>query len=358
MTRTNQNQKRFVKRTPLIFFVACALLFASLQASVADTPDAEKDVPRGASVLLNFDDADLYEVIRTFAELLELNYIVNPAIRGKVTIHTSGKLEKKDLFPVFTQILEANGLIAVKEGKIWKIDSLKEGPRMAIPPRSVVTGPDAGEEEKYIIQIIPLQFVAGSEMSKLLAPFVTKDGTVVSHGESKTLLIVDKISNIRKILKLITVFDVNIFETVSHRFFILKHVEPEETAKALKDIFSKYASGEGNVKFIALKRLNAILVMGPDKRMFDKVEEFIERLDMPVKDNESRIYIYSVKNGEAGELAELLNSVFSNSDTTKKDTATGEKASKTASGNSTSKSPFEIAPAKEKKEKTVPTTVK
>lgn len=338
----------------LLCCLVCMAFFAISQASAADRANTEK---RAASspVLLNFDDADLYEVIRTFAELLELNYIINPDIRGKVTIHTSGKLKKKDLFPVFNQILEANGLIAVKEGKLWKINSRKEGSRMTITPRTAVSGPKPGEEEKFIIQIIPLQFVSGAEMAKLLTPFVTKDGTVVAHGESKTLLVVDKIANIHKILKLIAVFDVNIFETVGHRFFVLKHSDPEETAKTLKDIFSGFGAGaEDKVKFVALNRLNAILVVGDDTRLFDKVGEFINRLDTPVDDTESRIYIYSVKNGEAEELAELLNNVFSAGETATANEDKGDKAPKAEPAGSSKKSPFGIAPAKEKKGKATP----
>jgi general secretion pathway protein D len=77
-------------------------------------------------IVLNFDNADLYEVVRTIGEILQLNYIVDPNVRGRVTINTAGRLSRDELFPVFFQILEANGLTAVKEGNLYKIIRMKE----------------------------------------------------------------------------------------------------------------------------------------------------------------------------------------------------------------------------------------
>ena len=39
----------------------------------------------------------LVEVIRTFSELLEINYMLETGVAGKVTIHTAGKLERDEL---------------------------------------------------------------------------------------------------------------------------------------------------------------------------------------------------------------------------------------------------------------------
>ncbi|MCK5783905.1 MAG: hypothetical protein KAH06_05625, partial [Desulfobacterales bacterium] len=74
----------------------------------------EKSMQSG-KLVLNFDNADLTEVIRTLAELLDINYLLDKGVSGKVTIHTAGKLHREDLFPVFYQILEINGVTAVKD---------------------------------------------------------------------------------------------------------------------------------------------------------------------------------------------------------------------------------------------------
>ncbi len=113
--------------------------------------------PADGGVTLNFDDADLYEVIRTMAEILQINYIVDPGVRGKVTIHTAGHIDRKDLFPIFFQILEANGLTAVKEGPVYKIASLKDTARLPILYRQGLNQQALPPGERVVMQIVPLE---------------------------------------------------------------------------------------------------------------------------------------------------------------------------------------------------------
>ncbi|QTA80613.1 NolW domain-containig [Desulfonema limicola] len=190
------------------------------------------------NIVFNFDNADLYEVIRTMAELLKINYIVDPGVKGSVTIHTSGNLKKEDIFSVFFQVLDANGLTAVKDGTLYKIIPIKDTSR--IPGLSSDTRGEIPPEERVVMQIIPLNHISASEMTKLLTPFVSKDGTILSHENSRTLLLVDKAKNILKAIKLVNAFDIDIFQTLSYRLYSIKNVDAEEMVKLLDDILSAY----------------------------------------------------------------------------------------------------------------------
>ncbi|MDM8550691.1 type II secretion system secretin GspD [Desulfobacterales bacterium HSG2] len=275
-----------------------------------DRRRSRTDPSQAGQIVLNFDNADLQDVIRNLAELLSINYIVDSNVNGTVTIHTAGKLRKSDLFPVFFQILEANGLTAIKEDSLYKIVSLKEAPRMPIASR-FGDSEDIPPGERIIIQIIPLKFISVQEITKLLTPFISAAGTIVSHEDSNTLLLVDKNINILKALRLIETFDVNLFEKVNHRIYRLEYSDAEDMAKTITDIIASYGAEKGDVKCISIERLNILIVISSVPYLFDKIEELIRQIDLPGHDIEPRIYVYSVKNGEAAELAELLNSVFS-----------------------------------------------
>ncbi len=286
--------------------------------------------PRTASgksgpVVLNFDNADLQEVIRTLAELLNISYIVEPGIRGAVTIHTAGELKKEDLFPVFFQILEANSLTAIKEGSLYKIIRFRDASRMPIVSRSGEPEKYAHPEERIIIQIIPLKFISVQEMTKLLTPFISAEGTVISHGDSNTLLLVDKRANILKVLRLADVFDVNVFEKVSHRFYPLEYLDAKETVRTLTDVIASYGTAKGEVRLTAIERLNTLLAVSSNPLILRKIHEFIQEIDIPVHDTEARIYVYSVKNGEAEELSGILDSVFTGKTSEKEKTVISEK---------------------------------
>lgn len=293
----------------------------------SEKEDKEKEVhEEDARIVFNFDDADLYEVIRTMAELLNINYIVDPNVRGKVTIHTAGKLGRQDLFPVFYQVLEANGLTAVREGNLYKIAPLKDASRMPLSLSLDRQGIDVAPSERVIVQIIPLKFIAAQEMTKLLTPFVSSQGTIISDPDSNTLVVVDRNINILKCIRLVDVFDVNLFEKVAHRFWFLKNIEADEMAKILGEIFPMYTTAhKADIKFITIKHLNILLAVSSDPQVFDKVGEFVRQLDVGSEDIEPRIYVYFVKNGTADQLSGLLKEVFGKG-VTEKDKKKGTKS--------------------------------
>lgn len=271
-------------------------------------------LPNKNGIVLNFDNADLYEVIKTFAEILQFNYLVDPGINGKVTIQTAGYLKKKDLFAVFLQILEVNGLTAIQEGALYRIIKIKDAPRMPIISNQINTAKQLLSGEKYIIQIIPLQFISTQEMTKLLIPFISEGGTLVDHQGANTLIIVDKEINILKILRLVHLFDINIFEKVNYRFYPLKYITVKDTEGVIDKILTFYGYTENDVSIVPIERINTLLILSSKPELFDKTETFISQIDVAGDDIESRIHVYPVKNGEASELAVLLNTVFGKSD--------------------------------------------
>ena len=309
----------------------------------AEKPPLKKDQEeKGQKIVLNFDNADLNEVIITMADILGINYIVDPGVNGKVTIHTARGLNRQDLFPVFFQILEVNGLTAVKEGNLYKILPMKDSPRMVINPITALGQKNIPDEERIIIQIIPLKFIAAQEMTKLITPFMTSGGTVVSDTGSNTLLVVDKWMNILKILKLVSSFDINIFERVDYRFYRLKNLDVEETAKMFDDFALTYSKlSNMQVKFIPITRLNTMLVVSSSPAVFEKIDEILNQIDVVAQETEPRIYVYFVKNGNAAQLTELMNQVFPGASTDKEASKTGKSSSLSTPGNPYSKARME-----------------
>ena len=301
-------------------------------------------VEKGPKVVLNFDNADLYAVISTIGELLGINYIVGPNVAGKVTINTAGGLYKKDLFPIFLKILEVNGLTAIKEGNLYKIVQIKDSPRMPLDLRLSSGGEEVPPMDKIVIQIIPLKFISTGEITTLITPFMSKGGTIVSDANSNTLIVIDKWLNILKALRLIGTFDVNIFDKVKYRFYPLEYLDAEEMVAFLTDFTSYYEKATNVfVKFIALTRMNTLLVITTAPHIFEKVEEILHRVDVAAEESQTRIHIYFVKNGKAKGLASLLGKVF-NTKSSSKDKTSKAGGAATIAGN-----PFSAARVKEKK---------
>jgi len=301
------------------FLVGLVLVLSMLMNPICSLADEKTGKSTDDSVVLNFENAELYEIIRAFADILKINYMVEGDVRGKITIRTSGSLQKEDLFSIFFQILEANGLTITKEGSLYRIIKLKDAPRLPIDARFGKKVPATSPDQKIIIQIVPLKYISDSEMTKLLSPFASSHGTLISHKESRSLIIIDKGINIRKMLKMVEAFDVDYFDKIHHRFYRTEHVKIEDIGTELKSILDSYGGTIAeNIKIVPLDRLNTLLVFSRDGLYFEKIEGLIEYLDVPQEeDDESQIFVYFVKNSKADELAGLLNSVFSGKDSEK-----------------------------------------
>jgi type II secretory pathway component GspD/PulD (secretin) len=94
--------------------------------ATSPTPARAAAATTDDSVVLNFEGADIREVIHSLADALAINYQIDPRIQGQVTIRTTGTISKQDLFPVFNQILRSNGISAVKVGDIYQIIPVAE----------------------------------------------------------------------------------------------------------------------------------------------------------------------------------------------------------------------------------------
>ena len=71
----------------------------------------------GEPISLDLKDADLKDVLRTFAELAKLNIVIDPGVRGSVTI----RLNDVPWDQALDVILRVNGLGYVLEGNILRI---------------------------------------------------------------------------------------------------------------------------------------------------------------------------------------------------------------------------------------------
>jgi len=279
-------------------------------AEKSDMTDLPEKSVKSGKMVLNFDNAELSEVIRTLAELLDINYMLDKGVGGKVTIHTAGELSREDLFPVFYQVLEINGVTAVKDNNIYKIVPLKDAPRGPIMSRmgKQVRIP-AGE--RVVIQVIPLENVSAQEMGKILTPFISQDGTIISQESRNIMVVVDKADNISKILRLVSVFDTDVFERVNHRFYVLQYGDVESIIDIMDKLFLSYGDAvKADVSFIPITRLNTLLVVSSNPKVFAEVDFFIKQYDVPSQNTEPGIYVYSVKNGRAGDIADILDKVF------------------------------------------------
>ena len=111
----------------------------------------------------NFKDADIKEVIhQLLGKILSLDYIIDNEVVGTITLNTSGKIYKDELFSIVQSMLDINGFTLAKDGKIYNIlpvqDTIRLPGQVYINDKVVKGGKD------IITQIVPLEFVVPQDI--------------------------------------------------------------------------------------------------------------------------------------------------------------------------------------------------
>ncbi|WP_167363257.1 type II secretion system secretin GspD [Marinobacter gudaonensis] len=267
-------------------------------------------ITRG-KVNLQFNNTDISEVVRTiFGELLNQTYIISPDVKGTVTFSTAKPIARSQLKYVLETFLSWNSAALI----------LREGIYHVVPLDSAVPGhlsPSVGElpvEPGYEVQIVPLKYIAASEMTKLLEPFLTKNALLYADDNRQFLVLAGTLDQLRNYLRTVEIFDVNWLTGMSVGIFPLEVTEPEVIIDELTLLFGAEEDGgalANQIRFMPMARLNAIVAMTSQPEYLKKIKQWTDRLDRQAgQSKEQRLFVYPVNNFDAKILSEILGSLF------------------------------------------------
>lgn len=296
-------------------------------------PDFSKSSKEG--ILLNFDNADIYEFIQVITAALELNYIVDPHIKGVVNIRSGAPIAKDQLFTLFKKILNINGLDISKEGEHYYIAVAKKPTSLKFYGAGQIGL--LQDSPKIITQVIPVQHLSATEAQKLVEPYLSEQGTIFALENHNTLLVNDYESKVLDVVMLLAKIDVSPLSSLKVRLVKIENAplfdlqdELEEMLTAMR-VNKKDSAG---VSVLPLERVNSLLLISDNTYLLDRADGWIKQLDVVPSEGRDNIYIYNVRNSIASDLTELVNSMISE-DTTSQKTKTPTSTKSTAEKNKT-----------------------
>jgi general secretion pathway protein D len=266
----------------------------------------------GGGVVLNFEAADLREVVRNIlGDILNESYTIDPAVGGQVTIRTSSGIPREALVATLETLLRMNGGAMVKEDGLYKI----------LPSAAAVRGnitPQLGNSQRalppgFSVQIVPLRYVGVREMLRILEPFV-KDATAVRPDDLRNMLVLaGSERELKHLLETIDTFDVDWMSGMSVGLFTLQNADVKAVTAEIDKAIGDRSTGPlaGILRIIPIERLNAFLVITPQPAYLEEAKKWVARLDQPGTGDGPRFFVYSLQNTRAEKLAPLLQQAFS-----------------------------------------------
>jgi len=268
----------------------------------------------GAPAALNLQNASLVEVVDILARALKINYILDPRVKGSVTINTYGEIKPVDVRPLLETILRINGAAMVQVGDLYRIVPIADVARLPISPQLNASGKDLPDDERMILDLVFLKYATVVEMSKLLQPFLGEGAQMTSYEPANLMLILDNSRNMRRTLELIAMFDSDTLAGQRVRLFDVVNGRPSDVAKELEDVFKAFALSEKTspIRFMPIDRINTIIAVAPNPGIFTEVEKWLKKLDIPLKVTAGSIdnYVYRLKYGRAEIVGSALMQLY------------------------------------------------
>ncbi len=264
------------------------------------TPSAPPQIPAGRQaaaksgermVTLDFNNVDLQTFVKFISELTGKNFVLDEKVQGKVTVISPTKISVDDAYQVFLTVLELKGFTAVGENRVIKIFPSREAKQSGV---SIVTDEKPlPEYENYETRVLRLNYISASEISRLIAPLISKDGSSIPYPQTNTLILTDIKSNMNKLLNLIAELDREPQKGKGGIYVhYLQNAGAEEMAKVLANLTSKAAARpaagqapqdaavhfEGGISITADKATNSLIIMASPED-YERLKSIIERLD-------------------------------------------------------------------------------
>jgi general secretion pathway protein D len=270
-----------------------------------------REQPSG-SVKLNFQNANLLEVVKiVLGDMLQRNYVIDPAVQGAVSMQTTQALRRDDLIPTLEMMLRMNNAALITDGDVYRIvplpDALAEAraPQLGDSSLALPTG--------FNVRVVPLRYVSAEEMAQILTPFVASGNQLLRVDTTRNMLVLASASgNMDRLLETIHTFDVDGMAGMSVALFTPDFVDAKTLAEELEELLANpdYGLMRGVVRFVVVERLNGLIVVTPRAEHLARVRDWVRRLDRTNGDATPRLFIYRVQNGKATELAEMLRDLF------------------------------------------------
>lgn len=289
-------------------------LYPGTGVFVKPAPTLVASAAGGEEVMLNFDGADLREVVKiVLVDIMNESYVIDPRVQGTVNIHSSHPIKRSALLPTLEAVLRMNGASMVRESDgVFHVTPLATVAKGALTPQ--VSDTNKPLPSGYSVQIVPLKFISAREMVKILEPF-TPDGGIVRVDDARNMLFLGgNTRELRHLMETIDIFDVDWIAGMSVGLYTLKSVDVKTAFSEVEKIMGDKTLGPlaGVLRIIPIERLNALLVITPQPKYLEQARVWVERLDRSgAGDGGVQLYVYQVQNGDAVKMAALLGQAFS-----------------------------------------------
>jgi len=323
-------------RLPVAVLIALALTLGGNAATAQNRNNNHRNNnlrrPAGGNneISINFDNASVKEVIDVMSRVTGKNFIIDPTVKGTVTVIAPTRISKDDAYMIFESILEMNDISLVPMGSIIKVVPSRDATQKSIPVRKGRESADYATRDNLITQLIPIQYADAQTITTILTPLISREANLTTYADTNTIILTETASNIGRLLEIVREIDVPGFE---QKITIIPLVNAQADILA-QEILQALEPGPGmpgavpqargrrraaaqpvltgkttaQIKIIPDLRTNALIIVANEADT-EQVLFLVRELDKTTPIEANNIHVYRLKNALAEEVAQVLTSL-------------------------------------------------
>ena len=262
-------------------------------------------------VTLNFVEADIEAVARTMAAISGRNVVVDPRVKGAISLATDRPVSPAAALNQFGAALRLQGFTLVDTGGLYKIVPEADAKLQGNPVNAGSVN-KLGSSNQIVTQIFNLNHESANNLVPVLRPLIGPNNTINVNPGTNALVITDYADNLQRIGQIISALDVagaTDVEVIPLQYAIAADLVP--MVSRLLDQPAAGAGGQGDPSFkttlVAEPRSNAIVMRAANPARLALVRSLVTKLDQPSSiDASGNIHVVYLKNADAVSLATTL----------------------------------------------------
>lgn len=275
--------------------LAAGLLVAPLPLRAAITPVATPSSEQEERWTINLKNAEIREFIDQVAEITGETFILDPRVKGQVSVLSKTPLSLSEVYQLFLSVLATHGFSVVTQDDQARV----------IPNAEAKAEANSGEAApgKLETRLIQVQQGSVAELIPLIRPLVPQYGHLAAVTSANALIISDRSANIARIEDLIRQLDhkgSNDYSVVN-----LQHAWVMDAAELLNNAMLRgQAKGSTGSQVIADARTNRLIILGPPAARA-KLVGMAQLMDTPTT-RSANTRVIRLRHNDAKALAETL----------------------------------------------------
>jgi general secretion pathway protein D len=284
---------------------------------------------RTEPVTLNFANAEIEAVARTMSAITGRNVVVDPRVKGTITLNTERPVAPGVAYNQFLAALRLQGFTMVQSAGLDKIVPEADAKLQAGPETVSSAGTPAGAAGNQIVtQIFKLNYESANNLVPVLRPLISPNNTINVNPGNNSLVITDYAENLSRISRIIAASDVS--NATDLEVIPLRHAIASDLVPLLSRLLeSGGATAAGaatagqtdssyKTTLLAEPRSNAVILRAANPARLSLARSLIARLDQPAAQSPDgkgadtgNIHVVYLKNADATKLAITLRAAIS-----------------------------------------------